>query len=230
MSYYKTILCLACSNRGLLGEGYCIAGKEVMEDGSLGEWIRPISHESEHHIDLLTIDHLPKLNEKPDLLNKYLGISFSKHAPEKHQRENHVIDDKEWDHVDGFLNKKELNPSEILDNPDSLWVSDTPTKYNNKIPEKSIQGKKPSLYIIEVNNITLSIEMSKIIINQRRSLASFYYKGLYYKLVIKDVHREHNISNDKEKLPDKTMLCVSLTHVYKKDNCAHKLVAGIITP
>ena len=204
--------------------GYCIAGKEVMEDGSIGEWIRPVSTEKERQIDKSKIERLLKLSGERNLLVKYLKISFLEHVPhDEHQIENHLIDSsKNWELLDSSSIKNKPSLIKIIDEPNVLWHIYNSTSDNDTIPEKSMEGINSSLLLIRIKEkILLKYVKGKI-------RAHFLYNNNNYQIRNTDIHLEDNYQNN-DTLPENTLLCVSLPSVFKDGN-VYKLVAGVITP
>ncbi len=218
MSYSKTILCLACSYMGK--GGYCIAGKELMEDGSLGDWIRPVSTKKWHLINKCKFKHLPKSNGEPNLLVKYLKIPIHNYVPHGHQIENYQIDSrKELELLDSFSEQYKQSLGKTIDKPENLWIMNSSESDNDKVPKESMEKIDSSLLLIKVKKqIKLFGER-----------ACFIYNDDNYRLKITDIQLRDNFKNN-DMLPENTLLCVSLPSVIKEKGYAYKLVAGVITP
>ncbi len=236
-----------------MGEGgYCIAGKELRKDGSLGKWIRPVSSEEKLRIDKDTIKNLPKSNGQPDLLVKYLKIPFHKYVPDEHQIENHqIVSNKKWEHLESSSIKYKPSRRDAIDEPNLLWRINDSIIYNeidnDKIPEISMENINSSLFLIKVKEqIRVSVKREK---GKIQKWACFLYNNESYRLIITDVQLKNNCQDD-ETLPKDTWLCVSLPKAIPKvdaykltaeaihritdisvgESYAYKLVAGVITP
>lgn len=105
----------------------CIAGKEITEQGYLGNWIRPVIFPNEE---------IPK-----DIFNFNIGGIYSCNISRKgdtlYQPENHILDDNHnWEVVDKYR-CPEFN--KLIDYPETLWGSecrltpDDAIRYNSSL-------------------------------------------------------------------------------------------------
>src|SRR4051812_11697548 len=114
MGYVKRIICLANSYK--IG-GRCIAGREVLENGKYGGWIRPISARASAEVNCKEYRYEDKTTPKAlDIIN----VPLLKASPHGHQTENHIIDPEKWWVKVGELPWNQLE--HLRDGPDSLWI------------------------------------------------------------------------------------------------------------
>ena len=83
MTYVKRIVCLANSFK--IG-GSCVAGREILQNGSYGAWIRPVSSRSTAEISWM--ESMYENRTQPKLLD-IIDISLLRAVPHNHQRENY---------------------------------------------------------------------------------------------------------------------------------------------
>jgi len=224
MSYTKTILCLAASDKH---NGYCFAGKDI----ETGEWIRPVSDRQGEEISVGECT-LPT-GVQAELLD-ILEIPFLKAVPSGFQTENHLIDpnnkwkkiaDGTWQQVDEALD----------DHSGPLWVNESASfgYSNNRVDESQAAGMDNSLILIRPSELRISEGRRGGMFNgadDRLVKAYFSHDGIDCTLAVTDP----TIKNRFMAVPDHTeemtgaVLCVSLGEVYGGN--AYKLVAAVITP
>ena len=147
----KRIVCLANSRKM---SGRCVAGKEILPDGRLGGWFRPVSAREGEEVSerersyadggdprLLDVIDVPVLGARPTL----------------HQRENWLLDpQRRWRFV------RRVHPSELArlaDPPAPLWVNGygSSNGINDGVPLRAASGLRDSLRLIWTDSIALSV-------------------------------------------------------------------------
>jgi len=227
MAYTKKIVCLAKSWRH---GGSCVAGKEVLHDGSFGDWVRPISDHGEEGIGQ---QELTKASGYELKLGDMVSISFDEHAPKRHQVENHKITaNLQW------IDQYKKTASELLaavDNvPGDLWYNGTSSKdgKNDEVPDSYIDNYQSSLMLVQVPELDISITHTPKLGggSKRTYRGSFDYNGVAYSFRITDPSMNWRIKDKKIKsfIYDNPLLCISLTGVFSETECAHKLIAAVI--
>ena len=101
----RRVICLANSRRP---GGRCIAGREILEDGLPGAWIRPISDREEGGVS--EYERQYEDGSEPQILD-VIDIPLREPRPETYQQENWLLDpDYYWTRV-GRWAPKDLAPT-----------------------------------------------------------------------------------------------------------------------
>ena len=227
MAYVKRIVCLANSFK--IG-GSCIAGREILANGSYGGWIRPVSTRSTAEIS--TSESRYSNNTWPKLLD-IIDIQMSKAIPHNHQTENHEIDPtKQW------IKRGELpwaSLATLAEQPASLWINSDNTSSGtfNCISEDEAASVNTSLILLKKKSFTVRIGSKTWQGKTTKTYrGDFKHKGIPYSLSLTDpVATNTFASKDEGDYPFiDVYICVSLTEPWTKDNNrCHKLVASLIT-
>ena len=91
----KHIICLANSHRP---GGRCIAGKEILSDGSVGGWIRPVSSGSTEAVSQRERQY--EDGGEPNVLD-VIGIPLKNASPNSFQKENWLLaPNVRWEKID----------------------------------------------------------------------------------------------------------------------------------
>ncbi len=236
MSYRKTIVCLANSRKP---DGYCFAGKEVLDEG-FGGWIRPVSARKGEEISgkeqRFADGNCPKLLD-------IVKIPLLESKPTHHQRENHLIhtgnDVPPWEKA-GSVDRR-LLPQLVDSVSGNLWINGNSSSngVNDQIPVADARNLRNSLLLIQPTSLTIIVHYERYKgRNPPDVRANFNYNGCNYSLKVTDpvaegkYQRKGLIDRDAGKeLPyryavDGVYLCVSLGERF--GNYCYKLVAAII--
>lgn len=220
----KRIVCLANSRK----EGdRCIAGKEILEDGRSGGWVRPVSdredeavNESERQYDEGT---------EPRLLD-IIDVPLREPRPKGYQRENWLLDPSHRWKMIRHIGVHEL--AQFTDTPVPLWINGYYTHHgrNDRLPLERAEPLDGSLRLIRVGKLVLDVFAPRIEQGdfKRRIKGEFRYAGEDYRLWVTDpVYEETylNRPNDRHQLGE-CFLTVSLGEPYQ--GYAYKLIAAII--
>lgn len=227
MPYVKKIACLANSFKIA---GRCVAGREILEDGTFGDWIRPVSKRPTTELQLW--ECIYPNNDQPKLLD-IIEIPLLNPAPHHHQTENHVIDNtREWVKT-GELHWPSLQLLE--DRPRTLWINSdrTTTGRFNCVSRGEAATQRHSLLLIKPRTLTIQIVAKPAAGKFYRShQADFQYNGCRYNLKLTDpaaIEAFQSKPGGAYSLQH-AYLCVSLTEPYDKDNNrCHKIVAAVFT-
>lgn len=227
MAYVKRIVCLANSFKT---GGSCIAGREVLESGKCGGWLRPVSERPTAEVRVSECRY--QSNETPKLLD-IIDVPLLKAAPRHHQTENHVIDAAERWVKRGELPFDELE--QLRERPESLWINSDRTKTGafNCISQAEAETLHDSLVLIRNKNFTVEVSSQTWDGRTKKTCrGNFTYKGIYYSLSLTDPVATNAFAAKDEgdyQLND-VYLCVSLTEPFERDNNrCYKLVAAIIS-
>ena len=147
----KRMVCLANSRKM---SGRCVAGREILPDGRLGGWFRPVSAREDEEVSererqyagggdprLLDVIDVPVLGARPTL----------------HQRENWLLDpQRRWEFV------RRVRPSELArlaDPPAPLWVDGYSSLegLNDRVHLRAASGLRDSLRLIWTDNLALIV-------------------------------------------------------------------------
>lgn len=214
----KKIICLANSWR--MG-GVFVAGKVVADDGSYGEWVRPISERPTEEIakkeiggelNLLDIVEIPTLKKTEPPAHAY-------------QKENVLIGNSQWANIKKASYSDAQNAVDVMDG--ALWVngSDSFAGENDRIPEKEANNLEHSLCLIQADRFSVQQMVSDE--GKIKYRALFFFNGEKYNLAITDSTIPRRADN-MEIVTEDAILCVSLGGLF--NGFAYKMVAGIITP
>jgi hypothetical protein len=223
MAYTKTIVCLAHS---IKTGGFCVAGKEVQQNG-YGGWLRPVSTRASAEVSASECDCGG--GKQPVLLD-IIQIPLLKPSPDRHQTENHVIDAGKWQKT-GTFPWADLNG--LVDKEAPLWI-DGPHTYsgvNDCLSAKEAASLKGSLVLIKPEKVTIRVGMEGGMFQKRAVRAYFKHAGVDYALKVTDpvADAAFRAKKDGDYALEDVFVCVSLTEPYEKDNRCHKLAAAIIS-
>ncbi|WHU86705.1 dual OB domain-containing protein [Pantoea agglomerans] len=174
----KTFVCLSKSLKNL---DYCIAGKVIHSDGSIGEWIRPLNKfGSINDYDCLYADksHATSLD--------IIKATFLRLVPEKFQTENYLIDSDIYWKKEGQYEFNIPSLNQLCDNPHSLWFNNHESGggLNDQVSPTEATNLNNSLYFIYVGNITIfTSKWEKLKVR-----GQFEYKGTRYNLKVTDLY------------------------------------------
>lgn len=226
MAYTKTIFCLANSRKP---GGHCVAGREI-ERQNIGAWVRPVSSRPTREIS--DQDERYRDGSLPLLLD-VIEIDFEKPVPERHQQENHQVDDRQYWTKKGTASWADICP--LAENvPGSLWLNGYSSTYgnNDRVPEGNLGQFNRSLYLVRPNDLELivAVEGAQFGDPKRRVRAHFQLSGHEYILAVTDlpIEQEYLAKPDGHYFIKEALICVSLGEVF--NGYAYKLAAAVITP
>ena len=219
----KRIVCLANSYRP---SGRCIAGKEVLPDGGLGGWLRPVSSPEEGGVGE---ERLYEDRSEPNILD-VVNVPVLKHQPLDHQQENWLLDpDSRW------VRTQRLASSDLeqyIDPVEPLWIdgSSGSNGENDRVPFSDAKSLEDSLRLIRINTLELSVSLNNR--DERSVRGGFRYAGSFYLLSVTDpIFRDRylQLPNDNYRIRE-ILVTVSLGgpvnfggYIY-----CYKLIAAII--
>jgi hypothetical protein len=226
MPYSSRIVCLANSRRD---GGRCVAGRESLESGAFGKWVRPIGDRPDHEIWLSEQRYSDGHDAR---LLDIIEMRMTKHAPEGHQSENYILDSSytwtkasrvSWDELSAAVERF----------PGALWLDGESTKHgqNDKVSETRAKTLSNSLILLELHNFVLRVaNENSWNRTQRKVRAKFTCGGAQYILAVTDpiIEDKYLAARDGEYAVNKARVCVSLGGAFK--GVCYKLVAAIITP
>ena len=222
----KRMVCLANSRKL---SGRCIAGKEIQEDGRVGDWIRPVSAREKQEVSEWERQY--EDGSDPCVLD-VIDVPVLKAQPEDYQQENWLLDpDYYWQKI------RSVTPNELtqlIDPVAPLWTNEDSTKngQNDRVPTRVAKSLNHSLRLIRVNDLELYVSRpGKDFGNNRRSVQGrFQHAGTDYWLRVTDpVYERQYLQKPEGHYPiEESFLTISLGEPWK--GYAYKLIAAIIKP
>ena len=236
MTYHKKIVCLANSRK--FG-GKCFAGKEVLEEGCYGGWIRPVSCRKGEEISCGEQTFAD--GSYPQLLD-VVSIPMLEPKPMHHQQENHLIDEgQRWRKMRSVDHN--VLP-ELLDNiPGDLWINGNSSNpgCNDRVLFADAENLKESLFLIAPTSLKFIVRWQGHHGGTRQVRADFHHNENHYNLAVTDpviekIYKHIAYSDyhkDDQDLPREysatvggIYLCISLGEAWE-GHC-YKLVAAVI--
>ena len=222
----KRIVCLANSRKL---SGRCIAGKEILDNGRLGEWIRPVSDRPSEEVS--EYERQYEDGSDPSVLD-VIEIPLLEAKPKNYQKENWLLDPDYYWEKKGRIGWDDL--AVLAELPEALWL-DGYSSYNgrnDRVPESTSQSLDGSLYLIGVSRLELYVSQPGLAFgNRKRSVQGrFEYDGADYWLRVTDpgYEREYLRRPDGFYSLGECFLTISLGDLY--GGYAYKLIAAIVEP
>ena len=222
----KRIVCLANSRKM---SGRCIAGKEFLENGRFGGWIRPVSVRDNEEVS--EDERQYEDGSDPRVLD-VVDVPVLNARPKNYQQENWLLDpDCYWKKVRRVA-WNEL--AQLTDSVVPLWTNGSSTRKgkNDQIPLPVANSLDSSLRLIKVNALELSVSAPGAdFCNYRRRLQGrFRHNGVDYWLWVTDPNyaRRYLPRTDGVYQIGECFLTVSLGEPFRE--YVYKLIAAIIEP
>ena len=221
----KRIVCFANSRKL---NGRCIAGKEILEDGRIGGWVRPVSvRESEEVSDG---ERRYEDGSDPSVLD-IIDVPILSPRPKNYQQENWLLDrNRRWtkvNRVGGWALPSFTDADEIL------WINGYSSNrgLNDRIPFSDTNRLSTSLRLIKVSSLRISVsEPYKSTSSSPELRGHFHYNKSDYSLRITDPDVENRVKDlgYGEYSVGERFLTISLTEPFEE--YSYKLIAAIIKP
>ena len=222
----KRIVCLANSRKL---SGRCIAGKELLPDGTSGQWIRPVSARENEEVS--EYERQYEDGSDPRLLD-VIDVPILRATPKTFQTENYLLDpDEYWEKVRSSSTDELEN---FIDPIQSLWINGDSTNngLNDRIGVEVANSLRNSLRLIKVDGLELVVSQPGMDFgNPRRSVQGrFEYGGTAYWLRVTDptYERDYLQRPDGNYVIGDAVLTISLGEPYRGHT--YKLIAAIIHP
>lgn len=207
-----------------------MAGREILESGQLGQWIRPISSRGDESVWPSEQQYYGNAGY-PKVLDE-LKVPLLQAKPDGCQTENWVLDAGKWWQKTGTSTWDVA--ASYAENSRILFVNAGGSKYgqNNEIPVTISETLPSSLTLIRVDEI----EVRKFIPYEKvKLIGRFEYNGIEYAFDITDPVIESEY-HDKELgyyTIDESLLCISLSKPNTKTNgdgldYRYKLIAAVM--
>ena len=221
----KRIVCLANSRKY---GGRCVAGKELLSDGTAGGWIRPVS--SRENEEVSEQERRYADNEDPRVLD-VIDVPLLSPRPKTYQQENWLLNPGvRWVKA----GKAVWNDLDAMVDPDApLWLNgySTLAGQNDRVPIDDTNAIDNSLRLIRVSALTVTVfEPSHPSADFPILRGSFNYHGDDYCFRITDPESESgsvNLSHGDYPVGER-YLVISLGEPF--EDYAYKLIATIIKP
>ena len=229
----KRIVCLANSRKE---KERCIAGKELLADGSPGGWVRPVSDRPTEAVNAYERQY--RDHSEPCVLD-IIDVPVVEARPNTYQAENWLLDPHPshppvfWDKV-RRVSLDDL--TQFTDPAEPLWTNghSSDKGWNDRIPLYLANTLDSSLRLIQVDRLELSTSSAKHTqkapgFSPYRVQGRFRYDGVEYRLNVTDpiYEQEYGIRPNSKYSFDTCFLTISLGGPYKGH--AYKLIAAVIT-
>ncbi len=225
--YTMNIVCLANSRKP--PSGRCVAGRELNAN-VFGGWIRPVSARPTQEISLE--ERRYENGQDPSLLD-VIAIQMKNHQPQRHQKENHLIDADCYWKKQGAIGWQDLQAA-VEDPLGPLWLNGDSSYHgeNDRVPENILDDLTRSLYLVRPEQLRLVVgpEGGSFGPPRRRVRVQFTLRGHSYRLGVTEPSTESELlarDNGEYRVPD-AILCISLGEAFH--GYAYKLAAAVITP
>ena len=222
----KRIVCLANSRKL---SGRCIAGKELLEDGRPGQWIRPVSARETEEVS--EYERQYEDGSDPRVLD-VVDVPLLNALPKNYQQENWLLDPNYyWERV-RKIGWNELG--QYADPVTPLWNNghNTFTGLNDQVPETTALTLRYSLRLVRVSDLALAVfPPGQTFGNSKRRVQErFHHGGDEYWLWVTapDSERKYLQMPDGDYSIGDAFLTVSLGEPYRGNS--YKLIAAIIEP
>ena len=226
----KRIVCLANSYKP---GGRCVAGKELLPDGTIGGWVRPVLSTEEGGVGNERF-YEDETDPEPKVLD-IMAVPLIGHDPQDHQQENWLVARQHrWRRI-GQLQVGELE--HFIDPVQPLWPDSHRSVIGeiDRVPFSDAKSLTDSLRLIRISALDLTVYKNY---SGRTSVrGQFAYAGRDHSLALTDPrfqiqylssrHLQQNIGS--YSFPREFLLTVSLGGRYQDDNC-YKIIAAIINP
>jgi hypothetical protein len=221
----KHIVCLANSRK--YGER-CVAGKELLADGSAGGWIRPVS--SRENEEVSEQERYYADGSDPDVLD-IIEVPLAGPKPNSYQQENWLlIASGRWRKA-GRFTWDDL--PKLADREAPLWTNGFSSRggENDQVPVDIVSGHDTSLRLVRVDDLTVTVsEPSRPSANYPILRGRFTHCNATYCFRITDPVSESgsvDLGYGEYRVGER-YLTVSLGEPF--EGHAYKLIAAIIRP
>lgn len=219
-SMLKRFVCLAKSARE---GGFCIAGKEILANGVIGNWFRPIGRSEEA---------LPTADCKLFKIGDVVACEVSNYVPSHTQPENYkVAQHPSWRIINTFPVQ---HFETLLDFPLTLWGTGCSSYHgrNDRIFYENASQFGNSLYFIKIDGATITKNDESFDGSTRFKMRlTFIYNNVDYCLIITDPKLStpywNRLQAGESTQIGPNYLTISLAMPY--NNYCYKLVAGYVS-
>ena len=220
----KRIVCLANSRKR---NGRCIAGKELLEDGSAGGWVRPVSAREDEEVSV--VERQYEDGSEPRVLD-VIELPVVESRPKGYQQENWLLDpSRRWTRVDRI---GEPDLPQWADAAETLWINgySTSSGLNDRVPLAAANALDDSLRLIRADDLELTVSAPGADYGDftRRMHGRFRHGGTTYSLRVTDPIYEQRYPRHGTYKIGGCFIAASLGEPYH--GYAYKLIAAVIEP
>ena len=207
--------------------GRCVAGKELLADGRMGGWIRPVS--DREHEEVSAYEQQLEDGSEPQVLD-VIDVPVLRERPRVYQQENWLLHPRHrWSKV-GRIAWSAL--PRLADHDETLWINghSSAKGVNDRVPDDLAATLENSLRLIRVDRLDVSISYDSEK-DSHQSRGVFRHNGLMYSLRITDPASERTaeeLGAGVVRVDAERFLTVSLGEPF--EGFAYKLIAAIIRP
>ncbi len=214
----KKFVCLAKSARE---GGFCIAGKEILANGDIGNWFRPVGR----------IEEALPINECHFNILHIVTCEVSEYAPIPTQLENYKLAQyPNWRIINTFPVQYIDN---LLDTPSSLWSIGCSSYHgkNDKVFHENASRFGNSLYFIKIHGAVITKSDESFEGTQKLKIRLiFNYNNVNYSLIVtySNLSRPYwnSLQVGESAQIGSSYLTISLAKPFM--NYCYKLVAGYV--
>ena len=230
----KRIVCLANSRK----EGdRCIAGIELLESGSPGGWVRPVSDRGDEAVSAFERQYQDY--SEPCVLD-VIDVPVLEARPNTYQSENWLLDPHSTYPHHYWRKVRSITLDDLpqfTDPAGPLWINghSSGKGRNDRVPLFKANTLGNSLRLIQVNRLELSTTKAKSTLKVEgkflyRVHGRFRYDGVEYRLNVTDpiCEQAYGERANSSQMLDACFLTISLGGPYK--GYAYKLIAAVIAP
>ena len=204
----------------------CIAGKELLEDGLPGAWVRPVSNRENEAVN--GIERQYRDGSEPAVLD-VIDVPLVEARPNGHQQENWLLDP---DHY--WTREKRASVDDLyrlVDPVGQLWANGFPYSggLNNRVPESKAKTLDHSLRLIQIDEMALNVYSHSAPFSnvaRKRINGRFHYGGTEYNMRVTDPLCEREFSSIGIHQIGKCFLTISLGEAFTDGYC-YKLIAAV---
>ena len=222
----KRVVCLANSRKH---GGSCVAGRELLPAGRIGEWIRPVSAREDEAV--AAYERQYEDGGEPQMLD-VIDVPLLEARPKNFQRENWLLDpNRRWKKVSRMPNSW---LTRLADPTAPIWVNgfSAAGKLNDRAPVTLASTLSDSLRLIRVDALTLTVAQPSARYGDytKKLRGRFRHGGVDYCFDVTDpaCESEYRYRPNGNYPIGERFLTVSLGEPYH--GYAYKLIAAVIEP
>jgi hypothetical protein len=223
--YTRRILCLANS---IKHGGCCVAGRSI-DNGVIGEWLRPVSARESHELSPRECRYGFRLGDVS--VGDIADVRLCKACALSHQPENHAIDGaRAWEKVGRATWTTAFAAQDDIDTEFWRDYGSSGRGCSDSIPKESVTRLVRSLQLIYLSRLELLVQKrytynDKVAIRARFRIANREYVLKVTDPVVVAAYQNQPLGTYPIGM---ALLCVSVSELFK--GFAYRLVASIITP
>lgn len=191
--------------------GRCVAGRELLPDGTLGAWVRPVSQVGEGQ---LYAQHMRMADGAPLNVLDVVDVPVLAHCGDPLQPENwHVNEQVPWQRRGAWT---PADVASCYENPRDLWLDGAVRSDRIRVQHAATLQPVTSICVVQLGHPQVAPDRY----DQHRDRVSFHYGGTHYALKLTDPAYSRNMQGQ---VP--SAACISLAPPFNGHH--YKLVATL---